>query len=576
MITDVLTTNSLSLATTATAPPSSKQTIIDKNQHSPATSVDIENPTSPAGPETTSTDNTITNPSKKPANESPEDFSLTLHKKIEPQKTRKSQENTKNEAKSSIFDTKTAVHAEQAKSLKALNMAVTLDGNVPTTIENPGLNKIATAPGEKAQQVITSLIQNTTLEAPQGPNSTTAKLSQTTSQTSKTENIPVLNSEQGQKGIKDILSNLTKATDGIDINQGNSKNTDLALILNKSTGETTDIPIQKNGQKLMNTAVPVNDKTITVDEKRAIPNETPVSNAVSNAQKNPILNTSPLTIQSNRSDAQSKPADTATTNTEDPTNNKALATKILSEFSSSSDNESQPIWKNLSGEGTIGKLNLTKIQFSTAQTKNHSNSTLEDSTNSNFEQLLPQINAPSHITEPISTYAETVKSDGGTSPGSASIKISQQIIETVQSSISQQTGNQKITISLNPPELGKVFIKFEEQDNQITGLLEVSKTQTRYEVEQALPEIIRSIQNSGVQIKRLDVVLTNQSGQEPSKNLSHDSFFQQHGFAEGGNPDNPDATATGPGQWLFNDSNYQDNLEPQKMVITDNRINLLM
>jgi len=65
---------------------------------------------------------------------------------------------------------------------------------------------------------------------------------------------------------------------------------------------------------------------------------------------------------------------------------------------------------------------------------------------------------------------------------------------------------QRFTIRLNPPELGKVFARFHSQDNQIIGLLEVSKPETAAEIRQALPEIVRDLQDLGVQIKRLDVL----------------------------------------------------------------------
>ncbi|MHC4109928.1 MAG: hypothetical protein ACYSUY_02575, partial [Planctomycetota bacterium] len=94
--------------------------------------------------------------------------------------------------------------------------------------------------------------------------------------------------------------------------------------------------------------------------------------------------------------------------------------------------------------------------------------------------------------------------------------------------------------------MGKVFIKFEEQDNQITGLLEISKAQTRYEVERALPQIIQNLADSGIQVRRLEVMLTNQNEQQSYRDeLLQDSSFQQyHDLPERGNPDNHDTVAT--------------------------------
>jgi len=143
--------------------------------------------------------------------------------------------------------------------------------------------------------------------------------------------------------------------------------------------------------------------------------------------------------------------------------------------------------------------------------------------------------------------------------GSVSADIGKQILESIHSSLTQKGQSQQITVRLNPPELGKVFIKFQEQDDQITGLLEVSKTQTRTEIEQALPQIVRSLQESGIQIKRLDVVLSEK--EQPEQEALRDQTLQ-NGWAQqqdsansymGGN--NPDASEIN--EWLINNNNYQ-------------------
>jgi flagellar hook-length control protein FliK len=87
--------------------------------------------------------------------------------------------------------------------------------------------------------------------------------------------------------------------------------------------------------------------------------------------------------------------------------------------------------------------------------------------------------------------------------------IREQIYLAVQGSIKQ--GQQQITIHLNPPELGRVSIKFSEQNHELTGLLETSSSQTRAEIRQALPDIIRSLEESGISVKRLDVTLSDSS-----------------------------------------------------------------
>ncbi len=587
MNTNVLTIDNLFAVTTAAAPPPSKPSTIDNNQHFPTGSEGNSTPV--AGPETTTTDNTHPNTHETPFNEPPEDFGNTLRTKIEPQKQQKSQEKAENEAKSSTSVTDPTANSQQSEACekKATAAAEVGKGLAPGTpvgddlvpsalvrngliaVKNPNQQQVSSNTPDESTQPNTIAQPNKVQQIPtQAPNSATVKSAETSPEAPQTESNPILPADQNQTGIKDVIPNISKGSVVADTEQGKSNNADAAPILNKSVGETTDTPLQESGKNVMSVAVLPGDKT-------------PVSNVVSNAPKNPVLNTDTAQTQNNRSEPQPQPVDVgpvkSTATAEEPTGNKAIAGQMLSELSGSSDKESRPIWKNLSGGNPLGKLNLTEIQISTGQTKSPSSTTSENSSNSDFEQLLPQNNTQTLIAEALSASAETVKTGGGAPPGSASTGISKQILESVQSSLSQPAGNQQITIRLNPPELGKVLIKFEEQDGQITGLLEVSKTQTRYEVEQALPEIIRSIQDSGVQIRRLEVVLTNQSEQNASKDQTlQDGFFQQHGFAEGGNRDNPDANAAGLDQWLTNNSGYQDNLEQQEMVLTDNRIDMLM
>jgi len=111
-------------------------------------------------------------------------------------------------------------------------------------------------------------------------------------------------------------------------------------------------------------------------------------------------------------------------------------------------------------------------------------------------------------------------------PKGASASISGQILESIHSSLQQ--GQSRLTIALNPPELGRVSVHFEEQDNQLIGILEVSQKQTRAEIEQALPQLLQNLQDSGVQIKRLDVMLNDQPEHGHSKDQPWNDASDAH------------------------------------------------
>ena len=147
---------------------------------------------------------------------------------------------------------------------------------------------------------------------------------------------------------------------------------------------------------------------------------------------------------------------------------------------------------------------------------------------SSFDQIIserPVIvnNSASHVNN--SSAQDTVSS------------IREQISLSVQNSLGQ--GERQITIHLNPPELGRVSIKFTERAGELSGMIETTNSQTRAEIQQSIPEILRSLEQSGVSIKRIDVSidLSRQTNQDFQRNNTAQSQWEQlaqHGFNDGG------------------------------------------
>jgi hypothetical protein len=248
-----------------------------------------------------------------------------------------------------------------------------------------------------------------------------------------------------------------------------------------------------------------------------------------------------------------------------PIDNKTAAGYKIRILSESADSGGKKSTNNLSSDSASQKLNVAEIQITSHQTKNPGISASE--INPNFQQILSDNNA--QILSQRSPTSQPGNTANTAYPGDLSLSIRKQILESIHSSLSG--GDRQISIRLNPPELGKVFIRFQEHDAQITGLLEVSQTQTRYQIEQALPQIIRDLQDSGIQIKRLDVVLTEQTDYHTSQDQSLlDGWSGQHGSAESGTPGGNKSADV----WLINNDGYQDSLFHQ-VQITDDSINIL-
>ncbi len=226
--------------------------------------------------------------------------------------------------------------------------------------------------------------------------------------------------------------------------------------------------------------------------------------------------------------------------------------------------------ENTSSDSVLQKLNPVSLEISANQLKGRSSSTSKNASNSDSQQVFSDSSAQGLVIEQSLTSSQAVK--GGDNPLSSSAYsgLGEQIRESIHSLASQD--DQQITIRLNPPELGYVSIKLVQQANEITGLLEVSRTQTRYEIEQALPQILRDLADSGVQIKRLEVMLEDQSQQRTYKDQSlQDDWSSQHNSTEGGDPGNKTLN-----EYMENDYSYQDITETDQMFITENSINMLV
>jgi hypothetical protein len=226
-------------------------------------------------------------------------------------------------------------------------------------------------------------------------------------------------------------------------------------------------------------------------------------------------------------------------------------------------------------------LHRTQHQISTGPIKGRDDSAPGDNNSgTGFERLFFGENTATCITEQTPAFSEAGKSEN--LPPEIPLRdiaenITAKFLESVHSSSSQEAGTQQITLRLNPPELGKVLIKFEEQENVICGLLEVSKAQTRYEVERALPSIIQNLADSGIEIKRLEVVLTNQGEQHSFRDeLLQDGLFQHHQYLpEYNNPENYGTIGADEPGLFGSESGYHNNPESH-LHFTDTSINILI
>jgi flagellar hook-length control protein FliK len=611
MNTNLLTIDNMLFAGTAVAaPPAPRPNAIKKaTQFSPATDDTLPPPNTP---ELATTDNIHHITHNEPVNKPTEDFRHTLRKKETTEASQQDQDNTKPKEQSPAHPK--AVQTDIVQGWLAQYHQTVQNGKEGL----PKITDIKPKASYELAQLLTNIKADKSLPVTgQADKSAEIKLLVTTNKGQPGLKTVLPETSKGRPGLQTVLSNTPEGTAGTKPGQGNNIG---KMLIPNSTVASTKVPSNgENAKELMYDALvdadgkttATNEKTASVDtavvavshkssalsgkklgtnvlvddDSKTTNEETTMTDksATPGNEKTAALSSNFPAVQTKLTESQSKPIG-ITPEKSTPVANKlsdseAAAPEILSESSGGNGKESPRAGNKLSDNATVQDLNVTDVQVSTGQTKNRGGSTSNNSFNSDPEQILSHNNPQTPVTEQSPSSAEVAKSfnpPGQTSPSETYADIGKQILESIQKPLSQEGQDQQITVRLNPPELGKVFIKFQEQDDQIIGLLEVSKTQTRIEIQQALPQIIRSLQDSGIQIKRLDVVLSEE--EQPEQEAFRDQSLQ-NGWAQqqdstnsymGGN--NPNTN--GVDEWLTNNNSYQNISELRETLITDG-INML-
>jgi len=624
MNTNLMTIDNMMFAGTAVAPPPAikPNTFTSGTNFSP--SADNIQPSSNT-PESTTADNIPAIAQNKPINKPKEDFNQTLHTTVKADSPQQNQNNKKPDKQELASAIPSKANSDQSFSTTEIPFTFELLVKENSTkmepktgrqlaqlIANLKDGKSSPVTGQAAKSVEIKLLVNTEKDQ-LGLKTVLPETSK--EQTGLKSSLP--NTSKDQPALQTVLPNISEVAPTADTQPGEGKNTDKISVSNGTVLTT------KTKELMPDALAGANHKTTEINEKTPSVDTSVVTNGTKSSdlsgkksgldtlvedgskktnkdttltdkssiptnKKTAELKTNFSQVQNKTIEPKSQPVGIApeksitTLNT--TTDSKTSTPEVLSESSGGNSKESPNAENKLSDEATVRELNTTNFQVSTNQTKNHNSSTNNSNSNSDFENILSHNNPENPATELIPNSAEstkTVELPSQSSPGSISAGVGKQIQESVHSSFSQGGQNQQITVQLNPPELGKVLIKFQEQDNQITGLLEVSKTQTRIEIEQAIPQIIRGLQDSGIQIRRLDVVLSQE--EQPGQGALRDSASGglQNGWTQ--QQDSADTymgrnnlNANEINEWLTNNNSYQNISELQEALTTDGSINMLI
>ena len=314
---------------------------------------------------------------------------------------------------------------------------------------------------------------------------------------------------------------------------------------------------------------------VAKDGTKAVPAEKSLDLVKQNASNTLTAQDNQALLKEGASDAKSGPKTSATTLAKpNGRTDSGPNTQTLSDSPNGSGREGGLGEKNLPGESLLQRLNATLVQTAASQAKTRDNKASDGSLAQGSEQITARNSPRIALAEQPSGASQDARAAGNASSANVSASVSEQIQESLRASLARP--DLQITIRLNPPELGNVLIKFREQDSQITGVLEVNKSQTRAEIQQALPEIVRSLQELGVNIRRLEVILTN--GQERQAPNGESAWPHQDNWPGWQGYQNPNTQAGNGGatDLLVNEGSYTQFIGRNEPFITDRAIDMFV
>jgi flagellar hook-length control protein FliK len=550
---NILTIDS-NLAALAEASPSPSKPDSDSTNARFAPALDHEKAQAKT-PEKPATDNTKEKDhlTQRPADNSPEESAESVNKKAKPDKDadrRRESELPLPPGKTDTGATPCGHASTSGKSEQAHAIAPAL----AQIIDVPA------KPGRKFAQINT----NTQNKSPS-----------VTGHAAKSTQIKLLHvTEKGQLGIKTILPSNSNGQNGLKV----------------TTPEAKSIPaVKKQPETASNSnkaAVSARNTSLTekVDTEKTTPETLVDSGKSSGARdvKPSVINVNLTAVPGKstetrpRSD-QSKPEKLEPTAGTDV---KSRESQDISNLSNPNSKQSIPAGNVASQSKNFQELDGASVQVAAGPARDQSNSASNKSPSQGFEQMLSHSNSQTLVTEQMSGPAKNsaAANTQHSSQNNASADIGRQILESVQSSMSRQSAEHQITVRLNPPELGKVLIRFQQQENELTGLMEVNKAQTRFEIEQALPQIIRNLADCGIHIRRLEVTLSNdqQPGQGAFGNQSLQNGTAQQQYSANQGPSGNDSALSQSNEWLSGNYSYENLSELQETLITNGSINLLI
>jgi flagellar hook-length control protein FliK len=169
--------------------------------------------------------------------------------------------------------------------------------------------------------------------------------------------------------------------------------------------------------------------------------------------------------------------------------------------------------------------------------------------------------------------ATTVDADADLRPAST------QLVESIRAAAPAAGTEKTLNLNLNPPELGRVTIRLQDTGGSITAVMKVDNPMTRADIEQSVPSIVRSLEQAGIQVRRIDVLPSDPIPQEGSNNRQYDFQGgmpnQQRDSQQAGQSGRTDHAGAGSAD-RWQSSQTPGLAASQQSVVTDSAINIYM
>ncbi len=161
---------------------------------------------------------------------------------------------------------------------------------------------------------------------------------------------------------------------------------------------------------------------------------------------------------------------------------------------------------------------------------------------------------------------------GGTGPaqtpqGPTGGEVADQLAESIRAS-GPPMGRQ-IVIRLHPPELGRVRIMFRSEGDAVRGVVRVDNAETLSKLEREAAPLMARLQGTGIEVRRLDVVLDNPHDGNATQNPAFREGRDQQGGWVG-----DDQSGASAGETLANSGQAVQEAEVADVAATDGSINV--